>query len=329
MNLIELMTDLARLGIRLETNGDRLRYFPVSAVTPELIERMKVHKGELLELTRAKASEQETRDPAVSMPATLDRPECDPLSPLGESDTRQSEQVQVAADEQVVGNATYSDPGPLASDGPSADFNQPIAFEFWDGQQLRSQRDQPIAIDVETEVIADERLIPQLALASASDGVQHVVIHPDRLGDFLEMHRKECFVGHNVQFDFWVIYEHLRRSGHAAQRTLWDACHDGRLRDSMILDMLIQLATGKYRKAQMRGAKDDTKIYPGSLADVANDYTAIRISKDDPHRLRFGELIGLSANALCDVDPAFFQYAIRDVVATHMLYLGLSRSHDR
>jgi DNA polymerase family A/TubC N-terminal docking domain len=322
MSLVELMTDLSRLGVRLEATGGRLRYFPVSAVTPELIERMKACKGELLELTRAKAREQRTSEPVVSMPATIDRLERDPLSPLGESGTRLPEQVQVAADEQVVGHAALPNPGPQASDGPSEDFSKLIAFEFWDGQQLRSQRDQPIAIDVETEVIADKRIIPRLALASASDGVQNVVIHPNRLGDFLETHRKECFVSRKFQFDFWVIDEHLRRSGHAAQRVLWEACNDGRLRDSIILDMLIQLATGNYRKTG--GAKLDAKVYPGNPGEVAADYTAIQISKDDPYHLRFGELIGLSPDGLRDVDPAFFQYAIRDVIATHILYPALS-----
>jgi hypothetical protein len=294
----------------------------VSKATPELIERMKVHKGGLLDLTRAKASEQRTRDP-VSISPTLDRPEGDPISSLGESDILLPEQVQVTAGKQVVNNATFSDPGRKSSDGPSANFSQPIAFEFWDGQQLRSQRDKPIAIDVETEVIADERTVPRLAIVTATDGNQRVVLHPDQLGDFLEMHPMECFVGHNVQFDFWVIDEHLRRSRHTAQRVLWEACNDGRLRDSMVLDMLIQLATGKYRTIKRRSGKSDTKVYPGNLAEVATEYTAIRISKDDPHRTRFGELVGLSENALREVDPAFFQYAIRDVVATHALYPAL------
>ena len=44
----QLIADLARLGIRLETHVDRLRYSPRSAVTPDLAERMKAHKRELL-----------------------------------------------------------------------------------------------------------------------------------------------------------------------------------------------------------------------------------------------------------------------------------------
>jgi len=47
------MADLARLGIKLEADGDRLRYSPRSAVTPELAKRMKAHKAELLALLLA------------------------------------------------------------------------------------------------------------------------------------------------------------------------------------------------------------------------------------------------------------------------------------
>jgi len=43
-----LIVDLLNRGIRLEADGDRLRYFPRSAATPELIERMQAHKSELI-----------------------------------------------------------------------------------------------------------------------------------------------------------------------------------------------------------------------------------------------------------------------------------------
>ena len=44
------MTDLTRLGIRIEAQGDRLRYAPRSVVTPDLVDRMKAYKDELLEM---------------------------------------------------------------------------------------------------------------------------------------------------------------------------------------------------------------------------------------------------------------------------------------
>ena len=48
MNADELLADLARRGIRLESCGERLRYSPRSAVTPDLVERLTTHKAELL-----------------------------------------------------------------------------------------------------------------------------------------------------------------------------------------------------------------------------------------------------------------------------------------
>ena len=52
MSTAKLLADLARLGIRLEADGDRLRYAPRSAVTPDLLSRMGARKGELLEIMR-------------------------------------------------------------------------------------------------------------------------------------------------------------------------------------------------------------------------------------------------------------------------------------
>ena len=48
MSAAQLMTDLARLEIHIEAHGDWLRCSPKSAVTPDLVERMKAYKPELL-----------------------------------------------------------------------------------------------------------------------------------------------------------------------------------------------------------------------------------------------------------------------------------------
>jgi hypothetical protein len=203
-----------------------------------------------------------------------------------------------------------------------------VSWQFWDGPKLRSSRERPLALDTETEPIADERVVPRLALATASDGRTHVIIHPDRLAAFLLLHRDEYFVGHNVPFDFWVIDQSLKgRGDEEARRVLWDACDRGRLLDTQALDMLLQLATGKFRKAPQaaRGkGKDDTRIYPGNLAEVAADYTVLRITKDDPYRLRYGELIGLDERQWAGVEQGFFEYAVRDAVVTHRLYPALA-----
>lgn len=52
MSVAELLSDLGRLGIQLEADGERLRYHPRSALTPDLLGQLKAHKGELLTLLR-------------------------------------------------------------------------------------------------------------------------------------------------------------------------------------------------------------------------------------------------------------------------------------
>lgn len=48
MSAAELLLDLGRLGIRLNADGERLRYFPRSAVTPDQLARLTAHKLDLL-----------------------------------------------------------------------------------------------------------------------------------------------------------------------------------------------------------------------------------------------------------------------------------------
>jgi hypothetical protein len=55
MSASALLADLGRCGIRLEANGGRLRYFPRSALTPDLLNRLTTHKADLLSILRAPA----------------------------------------------------------------------------------------------------------------------------------------------------------------------------------------------------------------------------------------------------------------------------------
>src|SRR5262249_35814519 len=79
----------------------------------------------------------------------------------------------------------------------------------WTGQRFTGDT---IAIDTETELI-DGVKVPQLALASASSGEMHALMHPDRIGQFLLVHRDCSFVAHNAAFDYWVLAHHLEASG--------------------------------------------------------------------------------------------------------------------
>ena len=75
----EILDELARLGIRLATNGCGLRFAPRSVVTPELAGRLKTHKAALMAIlkqgpgTSVTKSSFDTRDcGAVVEPIRLD-----------------------------------------------------------------------------------------------------------------------------------------------------------------------------------------------------------------------------------------------------------------
>ena len=77
MNTPELLSDLDRLGIRLKADGERLRYYPRSALTPDLLGRLKAHKADLLALLQATSAPDQApatstswRDRSGSCPGT-------------------------------------------------------------------------------------------------------------------------------------------------------------------------------------------------------------------------------------------------------------------
>ena len=83
MSVANLIADLDRLEIQLEARGDRLRYSPRSAVTPELAQRMKDHKCELLTILQpaSDASSVGLTDAPALWQAALDRLAGDVLFP--------------------------------------------------------------------------------------------------------------------------------------------------------------------------------------------------------------------------------------------------------
>ncbi len=51
-NATDLLAELDALGIRLEADGERLRFRPRGKMTADLADRMRVHKAELLAALR-------------------------------------------------------------------------------------------------------------------------------------------------------------------------------------------------------------------------------------------------------------------------------------
>jgi hypothetical protein len=175
----------------------------------------------------------------------------------------------------------------------------------WNGRQLTVRG--YLAFDTETEVLTERHQVPRLALAAVSAGNDaNVLIHPDQVGAFILSHPTTRFIFHNCAFDFAVVDRHLTERGeHEARQAWWAACDRNRMSDTMLLDQLIELA------------KHDTHPRERDLAVLGQLYARLEISKDDPYRLRYGEIIGVDWN---EVDEGFFRYAIKDPVVTLRVY---------
>ncbi|MFW6118696.1 MAG: DNA polymerase [Planctomycetota bacterium] len=182
-----------------------------------------------------------------------------------------------------------------------------LPFSIWDGKRLTGP---VIALDTETTMIDPDHpdQVPELVLAAASDGQEHVIIPREDLPRFIQVHGDEkTFVAHNVAFDFWVVLEELkRREAREAIDSWWKAIEEGRLHDTMILDQLIRLA------------EEGEKPYARSLEDLLDEYgQSGMVDKNSPYRTRFGAIMG---KKLDDVDTRFLEYAISDVIVLVPLY---------
>lgn len=205
-------------------------------------------------------------------------------------------------------------------------------YGWWKGERLSGTADKPYALDLETELIRLARLpeegedasevptdpthIPKPALGMACDGSKLFLIHPSRFSDFLIVNRSQAAVGHNISFDWWCLHEVV---DNAAKAVLW-SLGEGKLADTMILDMLLQLSSGEYRHG-FRGEADDS-VYATNLGVLAEEYGVGEVDKTDKYRMRFGELLGLS-EAEMDAHPeaeGFYSYALKDVIATYFIY---------
>jgi hypothetical protein len=185
----------------------------------------------------------------------------------------------------------------------------------WSGQAM-TPADGYLAFDTETDLVDLSNTIPQMALASASASEQaSTLIHPDDVGRFILAHKAHRFVCHNAAFDFWVIEQHLRERGEPEARAAWwQIAEEGRLHDSMLLDMLVRLA------------RDDSFPDRRNLAVVAREYAGLLIDKEDPYRHRYGELMGKDWST---IEPGFWDYAIKDAIVTRTAYLVIRKQAER
>src|SRR4029077_10432518 len=125
-------------------------------------------------------------------------------------------------------------------------------------------------------------MVPRLALLAASGGdTVNVLVHPDQVGAFVLAHTQARFVTHDVATQFWVIERHLHDRGEDEARTAWwDTCDQNRMASTLLLDQLIALA------------KNDSEPTDRGLGAIAQSYTRLQLSGNDPCRRRYGEMVG-------------------------------------
>lgn len=212
---------------------------------------------------------------------------------------------------------------------------QKYEFSWWQGEVLKGTPERPLSFDTETRAVAparapvgDETLadvpphpldVPQLALGMAHSESGTVLIHPSQMDKFVLAHKGQHWTGHNFAFDFWVLMKGTKSL--AVKNALWEMGDAGRLHDSMVLDLLLQLSEGKFRHGGGKGG-DDTRLYSTNLAVLAAEWEVGELDKTDPYRLRFGELIGLTMEEIDNHPEAegFLKYAVTDVISEYLIW---------
>jgi hypothetical protein len=83
MSAAQLLHDLKQMGVHLEVAGERLRYSPKAALTPEVLERLRRYKFELLAILREQTERPTVNldDPNAVWQAALNELEGDKLFP--------------------------------------------------------------------------------------------------------------------------------------------------------------------------------------------------------------------------------------------------------
>ena len=129
MNSPERLADLARLGIQLEVQCDHLRYRLQSAVTLDLVDRMKAHKIALLAMLQPEAANPgaERPDALAAWQAALDLLEGDPNFPPDVMNSLRAADVRWADDQRKV-DRVGDDLEVLDLSGPCDTCGQ---FESW------------------------------------------------------------------------------------------------------------------------------------------------------------------------------------------------------
>jgi hypothetical protein len=321
IDLVAFLSGLQSRGVELVADGNQLRYrAPKGILTADDLDLLNASKASIIAHIRGDARGQARRDGhetpdrrgsgrhvpgAVStVTSSNSNPREDAIashkSQYSRNGRAKANCAICASEISTVGRDTsrsHAAPEPPGERAVKLG-DRILTYTIWDGTILDSDL---IGFDTETTVIKGNE-IPELALASASSGTAHFLIHPDHLAAFILGHRDRYFVLHNCAFDYWVLAQHLRQRHEEEALAAWaQIVEENRMHDTMLLDELIRLG------------KSDEYPRHRNLAEVAREYADLEVDKNNPYRLKYGEIIGQDWTT---VERGFFEYAIKDPIVT-------------
>jgi len=171
-----------------------------------------------------------------------------------------------------------------------------------------------VAIDTETFCFGPGNTAPPIVVTSWSyDDRNYGLIDRWQGHDFWEilLRADTHIVGHNIAYDLACVC-----STYPDLTTLiWQAYRDGRVRDTMIREKLSDICRGQYR-----GFTTDSGQYVPlkyDLGSVARRRAKFEVNKDDPWRVRYGELYDTQLDQWPDDAK---KYAQDDAIATRLSF---------
>lgn len=163
---------------------------------------------------------------------------------------------------------------------------------------------------------------PRLVLGSFASSTQACVQPREAFLDILAgflADPTQHLVAHNLVFDYLVSITARPSLRPAFLR----AAAEGRLHDTLYLDLLYGLSIGRY---DIRRPPDfgQVELLSRSLQRLAEDYTNIQLNKDEAVRCGFAQFDGV-----WPIPEAYREYALQDAVATLAVFKAItSRAPD-
>lgn len=177
------------------------------------------------------------------------------------------------------------------------DKNYPI--EIWTGQQIKPASGF-IAVDTETELVANWTETPRMVTLQAFDGQTCWYVSPENAEPFMESIKDIDLVFHNFSFDCDVLCRVVNNKDY-----FYDRIEADKIWDTSILYRLWHLAKNGWVPFQY------------NLALLSQDYLNEELPKDDHLRLTWGDYLD---KPIDNIPADMLEYGAKDVLATYFLY---------